>query len=61
VQVDAVIAAGLDIERFLAGGYDPRTIETVIAWKKTRALIDVHTQDAVSIASEKKSKTKGRR
>ena len=60
-EIDAVIAAGLSLEKYLKGEYDVRTIEYAIAWHATSRQIQSHQNDAVSIEQEKIRKRASKR
>jgi hypothetical protein len=40
------VKAGLDVERWLAGGYDRRLMAMVVAYRRLDSLIETHLDDA---------------
>jgi len=61
---DAAVAAGAtldELEKMEQGGYKPKFLHKVIAWKLNRDQIEMHKQDASTTASEKAAKKARRR
>jgi len=46
IGFDAAVAAGLDLEKWDAGGYPRHVMARVIAWHKLKGLVEMHSQDA---------------
>jgi hypothetical protein len=54
-EIDAAIAAGAtldNLEKLLAGGYDRNFVATIVAWNRSKGMIQSHMDDY----QEKKSK-----
>lgn len=49
----AAIRAGLDLERWESGGYDPRFMARVVAWYRIEGMIEQHASQAAYIAGKK--------
>jgi hypothetical protein len=43
---DACVKAGLDLERWQAGGYERKLMAQVVAYNRLRGLIETHLDDA---------------
>lgn len=53
---EACVAAGLDIERWMTGGYDRSLMAQVVAWHRLRNMIDAHVEDARASHMERQAK-----
>lgn len=53
---DACIRAGLDIERWQAGGYDRKLMAQVVAHSRLHSLIETHLDDARNRALTRKGR-----
>ena len=61
-QIDAAIAAGMDLERWVGNKYDRRLMADVVAWHRLHGMIEAHLDDARARDYEKQSaRRKGRR
>lgn len=45
---EAVVAAGLDLERYERGGYDASFVARVVAWHRAHKMIEQHSEQAVA-------------
>jgi hypothetical protein len=59
-QFEAAIKAGLDLERWRAGGYDRALMADVVAWSRLQGLIEAHLEDARSRDMDRRAARKGR-
>jgi hypothetical protein len=57
---DAAIKAGLDIDRWLAGGYERALMADVVAWSRLNNLIEAHLEDARSRDMARRAARKGK-
>ena len=58
---DAAISAGAtldELEKVDQGGYKGKFLAKVMAWKRTRNFVDLHSSDAQASAAEKAAKKK---
>lgn len=46
-EIEACVAAGLDLEKWESGIYSADFKNRIIAWHRLRGLVSLHTQDAV--------------
>ena len=55
-EFDACIKAGLDLERWWEGDYDPEFMVHVLAYHNLSRLVDAHQNDAQATEMRRKSK-----
>jgi hypothetical protein len=53
---DACVKTGLDVERWMAGGYDRKLMAQVVAYNRLSSLIETHLDDARSRALSRKGR-----
>jgi hypothetical protein len=58
-EVEACVAAGLDLDRWMNGGYSVRLMEKTVGWYRVHNLVALHQQDAVN--EKQRRASRGRR
>lgn len=55
-EFEACIAAGLDIDRWMSGGYDKMLKAYVVAWYRLHSAVESHGNDAAMADANRKGR-----